>query len=375
LLLHTGSSHGFRYKTQCAGPAVWQALRIYTREKALSVPEQASFPQNRERTGSWLKPHRSNDPGSHERPLCYRTALAADGGGENEADLRLGAAESMTVSTITLDGSRLAARRAAGIAAGAAAVLLRRGRAPRLLLLAVADKRGRVPHVAAKLRACAAAGIEVVPLMIDAGTTTPGAQRALTAAIAEWRPDAVFVQLPLPAGINEEAITSAIPADSDVDIMSPERVQRYMATPGELPALTISAALLLLEAHAVSIRGRRGALVAEESAFSLMFREALSRSGAQMEPLVAPASADVAAQVSRAELVVVAAGQPGLLHTGMLTRGAVALDIGYFNEGGRGDIDVAPGIEHLAAIMPVPGGVGPMTVSALLERVVQFSSG
>jgi methylenetetrahydrofolate dehydrogenase (NADP+) / methenyltetrahydrofolate cyclohydrolase len=278
------------------------------------------------------------------------------------------------VSTITLDGTSLATRRADGIAAGAAAVVMRRGRAPRLLLMAAADERGRVPHAAAKLRACAAAGIEVVPLIIDAGASTPSAQHALSAAIAEWRPDAVFVQLPLPAGIREEAITSVIPAESDVDIMSPERVQRYMAAPGELPALTISAALLLLEAHAVSLAGRRGVLVAEESSFSLMFREALSRMGAYMEPLVAPASVDVRSRVSRADLVVVAAGQPGLLHTGMLARGTVALDIGYFNEGGRGDIDVSPGIEHLAAIMPVPGGVGPMTVSALLERVVQFAS-
>jgi methylenetetrahydrofolate dehydrogenase (NADP+) / methenyltetrahydrofolate cyclohydrolase len=286
-----------------------------------------------------------------------------------------GAVESETMSTITLDGSSLAARRAEDIATGAAAVLTRRGRAPRLLLMAAADERGRVPYVAAKLRACAAAGIEAVPLIVDAGDATPGAQSALTSAIAESLPDAVFVQLPLPACIREEVITSVIPTESDVDIMSPERVQRYMATPGEVPALTISAALLLLEAHAVSIEGRRGVVVAEDSAFSLMFREALSRSGAQMEPLVAPASVDLRARVSRADLVVVAAGRPGLLHTGMLTRGAIALDIGYFNKGGRGDIDVSPGIEHLAAIMPVPGGVGPMTVSALLERVVQFSSG
>jgi methylenetetrahydrofolate dehydrogenase (NADP+) / methenyltetrahydrofolate cyclohydrolase len=303
-----------------------------------------------------------------------KIAVTADGSGENKGTSNSGTAESKTMTAITLDGSSLAARRAADIAAAAAAVLTRRGRAPRLLLMAAADERGRVPHAAAKLRACAAAGIEAVPLIVDAGMTTPGAQRALTTAIAEWRPDAVFVQLPLPAGIREEVITSAIPAESDVDIMSPERVQRYMATPGEVPALTISAALLLLDAHAVSLHGRRGVVVAEESAFSLMFGEALSRSGAQMEPLVEPGAVDVRARVSGAELVVVAAGQPGLLHTGMLARGCVVLDIGYFNEGGRGDIDVSHGIGHLAAIMPVPGGVGPMTVSALLERVVQFSS-
>jgi methylenetetrahydrofolate dehydrogenase (NADP+) / methenyltetrahydrofolate cyclohydrolase len=47
--------------------------------------------------------------------------------------------------------------------------------------------------------------------------------------------------------------------------------------------------------------------------------------------------------------------------------------VGYFNEGGRGDIDLTPGVGHLAAVMPVPGGVGPMTVSALLERTVHFA--
>jgi methylenetetrahydrofolate dehydrogenase (NADP+) / methenyltetrahydrofolate cyclohydrolase len=278
------------------------------------------------------------------------------------------------MSPITLDGSRLAARQAAGIAGGAAAVLTRRGRAPCLLLMAAADEHGRVPHVRVKLRACAAAGIEAVPLIVGTAASTADAESALSAALAASRPDAVFVQLPLPAGIREDVITSTIPAELDVDIMSPVRVHRYMVTPGEMPALTISAALLLLNAHDVSIVGLRGVIVAERSAFSLMLVEELSRRGALMAPLVEPSAGAEESRVRRAELVIAAAGQPGLLHTGMLARGCIALDMGYFNEGGRGDIDTSPGIEHLAAIMPVPGGVGPMTVSVLLERVVHFSS-
>jgi methylenetetrahydrofolate dehydrogenase (NADP+) / methenyltetrahydrofolate cyclohydrolase len=272
-----------------------------------------------------------------------------------------------------LDGRDLAARRAEGLAARAAEVRARRGRAPVLLLVAFADAAGRASHVAGKLRACAAAGVETVPLIVAATHDTDAAVAAMHEALDAHRPDGVFVQFPYPAHIAGERIEAAIPEDADVDIMTTERIRRYLDGAADLPPVTVTAALLLLDDAGVAVEGRSGAVVAEESPFSLLLCEALRRRGATMQPLIAPASPDLPARVRNAGLVVVAAGQPGLVSVDMLRPGSIAVDLGYFNEGGRGDIDTRAGCAHLAAIIPVPGGIGPMTVSALVERVIAFA--
>ncbi len=75
-------------------------------------------------------------------------------------------------------------------------------------------------------------------------------------------------------------------------------------------------------------------------------------------------------QVGRHRLVVVAAGRPGAVSAQAMAPGTVAIDLGYHNTGGRGDIDTTGGFDHLRAIAPVPGGIGPMTVSVLIERTI-----
>jgi methylenetetrahydrofolate dehydrogenase (NADP+) / methenyltetrahydrofolate cyclohydrolase len=259
------------------------------------------------------------------------------------------------------------------IAGRAAAVFDRRGRPPRLVIVAFRDGHGRVPHVDRKIRMCAAAGIAVTPLVIPSGVHTHDALARMRRVLDDGLFDGVFVQFPFPAAIDGGAFASAIPVALDVDIMTPVRSARFMSGIDTLPPVTVSAGLLLLEEYDVSIDGRRGIVVADESPFSLMFRAALVMRGAEMSGLVAPTAPDLDQRVHDAGLVVVAAGTPGLVRSATLSRGAVAIDAGYFNPGGHGDIDLSGGIEHLAAIAPVPGGIGPVTVSALLERVVLFA--
>jgi methylenetetrahydrofolate dehydrogenase (NADP+) / methenyltetrahydrofolate cyclohydrolase len=230
-----------------------------------------------------------------------------------------------------------------------------------------------MPHVAGKRRACSAAGVDVTVLPLDAGIDSEPASRLVADAIAGAEFDAVFVQIPLPAGIDEADLMREVPPHLDIDVMTPERVVRYLSGLDDEPPVTVTAALLLLDEHDVDIDGRRGVVVAQESDFALLFGEALRRQGARMQQLADPAISDLEVQLRDAQLVVAAAAQPGVVSTAMLAPGCVAIDAGYFNSGGRGDIDVSPGIEHLAALMPVPGGIGPMTVSVLVERVVRMA--
>jgi methylenetetrahydrofolate dehydrogenase (NADP+)/methenyltetrahydrofolate cyclohydrolase len=102
-----------------------------------------------------------------------------------------------------------------------------------------------------------------------------------------------------------------------------------------------------------------------------MFREELTRRGARMGDVLALDDAHASAVLSDAGLVVVSVGKPGAVDATGLARGAVAIDVGYFNPGGRGD--VRGDTSHLSAIAPVPGGIGPMTVSMLIERTILFA--
>jgi len=253
------------------------------------------------------------------------------------------------------------------------AVTAARGRAPLLGILGFADASGKVPHVAPKLRAAESCGIAVDVAAVPLGTTLADTLAAAERLRATPDLDGLFVQFPYPDPAWADAVEAMIPASLDVDVMAPVEVERYFADASALPPVTVSAALYLVDEAGIVLHGRRGVVVAEQSPFAEMFREAFARRGAQMSALVAPAAAADDVRVRNAGVVIVAAGVPGAVDAMMLADGAVAIDVGYFNAGARGDIVHAETARHLDAIVPVPGGIGPMTISALLERVILFA--
>jgi methylenetetrahydrofolate dehydrogenase (NADP+) / methenyltetrahydrofolate cyclohydrolase len=277
------------------------------------------------------------------------------------------------MAVLILDGTRLAAARAPLLATRAARVLDRRGSGPLLLIVGIEDDRGVVPFVQRKVASGAELGITVELLTLAAEVDAAAALGELGTALARRPFDGVFVQVPFPHGFDGDALVEGIPAALDVDVMTRRRIDEYMADPAALPPVTVAAGLALLDAWAVSVEGLDGVVVAEASPFADMFRMALARRGARMQPLVAPGAADLAERAGEAGLVVVAAGSPALVRATQLAPGAVVLDVGYFNTGGVGDVDLTGGAAHLSALSPVPGGIGPMTVSALMERVVLFA--
>ena len=275
---------------------------------------------------------------------------------------------------ILLDGRRLAEERAPGLAARAAHIAQERGRPPRLLLIAFFGADGRAPSAEIKLRACAAVGIEVAPVLLPDDATTDYVLRSVAAGLAEHAADAAFVEFPFPDGVDGDAVMAQVPESLDVDVMTPGRVREYLEKGAGAPPLTIAAALALLDRYDVSVAGLDGIVVGEPAPFNEMFRVALERRGARMRPVVPPHAPDLGACVREARRVVASAARPGLIDSGTLAPGTVAIEAGYYNPGGRGDIDTTAGTAHLAALAPVPGGVGPMTVSMLLERVIDFAA-
>jgi methylenetetrahydrofolate dehydrogenase (NADP+)/methenyltetrahydrofolate cyclohydrolase len=269
-----------------------------------------------------------------------------------------------------LDGRALARAREPSLTARAERVARRRGRLPTLFLLAFPGSDGRAAHVDAKIRACQRVGVRlrVALAEVDAG---PGRGRQmLETGVREDEPDGVFIQFPFPPDVDRDALTAVVPRELDIDVMSRLAYQDYMNGHAAAPPLTVMATLELLEAHRQPIRTRTAVVVGPRTPFNRMFAEALRRRGATTS-LVPPESPERCARLGEASLVVVSAAQPAVVSSGELPAGSTVVDAGYFNPGGRGDIATSAGTDHLAALAPVPGGVGPMTISALVEAVIE----
>jgi len=271
-----------------------------------------------------------------------------------------------------LDGTLLAKARADGLLTRAGAVTRVRGRAPTLAIIAF-GRAGAAPWLDRKLTACAAAGVAAVPLIIGPRIHPAAVAAMIGELIMQSNADGVFLQIPCPAGLDERPLIAMIPEDLDVDVMSAGRVRAYFADRAALPPVTVTAALDMLAAYDVDVRGRRGIVIADESPFALMLAESLSRAGASMAPLVAPRKRDLSSNFGGADLIISAAGRPKLVNAADIAPGSIVIDAGYFNPRGIGDIDVTSGVDHLDAFGPVPGGIGPMTISALIDRVILFA--
>ena len=279
---------------------------------------------------------------------------------------------------IILDGRRLSRERAPGLAARAARIARERGWPPRLALVAFAQEDGRAPFAERKLEACEEAGVQVAARVLSGRATTDEVRRAIAELLEVAGPgggalDGVFLEFPFPPGVDERAVMASVPESLDIDVMTEGRIHRYLEEGLGPPPLTVAAGLELLDRYRVDVAGLDGLVVGEDSSFTRMFAAALARRGARMRPITSADAPDLDQRIDEAQLVVAVAGRPGRIRAGSLAPGAVAIDVGYFNPGGRGDIDLSGGITHLTALAPVPGGIGPMTVSMLIERIIEFA--
>lgn len=273
------------------------------------------------------------------------------------------------VPPLILDGRLLAARRLPALRDRAGRVRASRGTPPTLLLVAFADAEGGAPWVSRKGRAGREVGVDVRPLVLPPDLDTAGALAALERAIEVARPDGILLQVPFPPDIDLDALTAAVPAEADVDVMKPEGFRAFMAGRLDRPPATVGAALALLDEGGVDLRDRQGVVIGEDAPFTVMLAEALARRGARMS-VVAAGGAELRERLAESTLIVTSVSRRGAVRASDLAEGSVVVDGGYFNPGGRGDVDVSGGVGHLAALVPVPGGLGPMTVSVLLEGVI-----
>ena len=259
----------------------------------------------------------------------------------------------------------------AAIRERAAAAQVRLGRPPTLAIVRVGDDPDAAVYTRSLLRACRSAGLLGLDVQVTAPADEGEAVRQGRELGAAAEVDGILLQTPLPAGVRREALVDAIPPVKDVDGLTPENAGLLaLGRPRHIPA-TARALLLLAEAAGRPLPGARAVVVGRSNVVGLPTILQLLNANATLT-VCHRATLDLAAETRRAELLVVAAGQPGLITGGMVAPGAVVLDAGTtVTEGGlRGDVDAASVAEVAGVLTPVPGGVGPVTIAVLLRQVV-----
>jgi len=271
-----------------------------------------------------------------------------------------------------LDGRRLAAaieqRLAATIRAGIAAS----GRAPGLAVLRVGDDPASGVYVAHKQRACDRIGIRNLGAHLPADTPAAAVLATIERLNADPAVDAILLQLPLPPGLAEGPLLAAIDPAKDADGLHSLNLGRLLKGEPGPRSCTPAGVMALLAAAGIQLAGRRAVVVGRSILVGQPMALMLQAADATVS-VAHSRTVDLPALTRQAEVLVVAAGRPRLIGAEHVQAGAVVVDVGIHRQpqGGLcGDV-IQEQVEPIAAALsPVPGGVGPMTVAMLLVNTV-----
>jgi methylenetetrahydrofolate dehydrogenase (NADP+)/methenyltetrahydrofolate cyclohydrolase len=270
-----------------------------------------------------------------------------------------------------LGGRDLASEVRAEVAARLRVHLARGGRAPRLVAFAVAPTGGERAYLETQARAAEAAGFTFRLEALHASTDTAAARERLARLSADPEVDGVLVSWPLPPALERERVLEALDPRKDVDALSPAWLGRLAVDPTARAPATARAVMAILAQAGVDLGRSRVTLVGAGRTAGLPTLLLLLGAGAQVRVVHRPEHG-VEAAVRDADVVVAAAGRPGVVSASALRPGAVVVDVGVTEVEGRLLGDVAGEVAAVAsAYTPVPGGVGPVTVSYLLLNALE----
>ena len=271
-----------------------------------------------------------------------------------------------------LDGKASAAQIKADLARRVA-VLAERGVRPGLGTVLVGDDPGSRSYVAGKHRDCAQVGIASIQVELPAAVPPAELQSTLEQLNADPACTGYLVQLPLPGSLDENWALGLVDPDKDADGLHPTSLGRLvLGAPGPLPC-TPRGIVALLQRHGVGLAGAHVCVVGRGTTVGRPLGLLLTRKSENATvTLCHTGTRDLAEHTRRADIIVSAAGRPGLITADMVRPGAVCVDVGITRTeaGLAGDLDRSVA-EVASWVAPVPGGVGPMTRAMLLSNVVE----
>ncbi len=274
---------------------------------------------------------------------------------------------------LILDGRSLAADLRTELVARTAS-LREMGIRPTLVVVFVGENESSLAYVRNLERTGDRVGIRVVVDRLAQSATAAEIRSRLETLHEDSSVHGVMLQQPLPPHLSIREIADAIPAHKDVDGAHPTNQGHLAFGSGTeyVPATPAAVMLLLERSPHWPLRGRRAVMIGRSIVVGAPVAMLMVGQDATVT-ILHKESLDLQPHVKMAEVVVVAAGAPGLIHGSDLMPGATVIDVGTTLVNGvlRGDVDFESAVEVAGAITPVPGGVGPVTNVALLRNVVK----
>jgi methylenetetrahydrofolate dehydrogenase (NADP+) / methenyltetrahydrofolate cyclohydrolase len=245
-------------------------------------------------------------------------------------------------------------------------------RAPALATVLVGEDPASQIYVRNKRRTCESLGIRSVPVQLDAGIDNAELLAQVDRLNADDGIDGILVQLPLPRQLDATTVIERIRPDKDVDGFHPYNLGRLAQRLPTLRQCTPYGVIELLRSTGEGFHGKRAVVVGASNIVGRPMALELLLAGCTTT-VCHRFTRDLAAEVARAQIVVVAVGKPGLVRGDWIAPGATVVDVGMnrLADGSLcGDVEFAAAAERAAWITPVPGGVGPMTVTMLMANTL-----
>jgi methylenetetrahydrofolate dehydrogenase (NADP+)/methenyltetrahydrofolate cyclohydrolase len=270
-----------------------------------------------------------------------------------------------------IDGKAVAAKVRAEVAANVAEWVSAGNAQPGLATVLVGDDPASAVYVANKRKACVEVGIADLHKHLQTDVSQETVAELLTALAKDPAVSGILLQLPVPTQMLGSDLTALIPAEKDVDGLTP--VSAGLLALGEtgLRPCTPSGVMELLDHHGVQIEGAEAVVVGRSDLVGKPLAQMLLQRSATVT-IAHSRTRDLGAVCSRAEILVAAVGVPELLGAGHIKPGAVVIDVGInrTDAGLVGDVDFEAAATLASLITPVPGGVGPMTIAMLLRNTL-----
>jgi methylenetetrahydrofolate dehydrogenase (NADP+)/methenyltetrahydrofolate cyclohydrolase len=273
------------------------------------------------------------------------------------------------MSATILDGKALA-KRVRGEVAVEAARLRAAGIEPGLAVVLIGDDPASQIYVRGKTAGAAEVGIRTFDHRLPATTTDAEALALVAKLNADPAVDGILIQLPLPRGLDARRILFAVDPRKDVDGIHPENIGRLLMGEPRFVACTPLGVMRLIAEAGLSLAGANAVVVGRSNMVGKPMAALLLNADATVT-VCHSKTRDLAAAVGRADLVVAAVGRAEMIRGDWIKPGAVVIDVGINRqETGKllGDVEFAAAATRAAAITPVPGGVGPMTIAMLLAN-------
>ena len=270
-----------------------------------------------------------------------------------------------------LDGKAMSEELRADIARKVAA-LNERGVTPGLAVILVGDDPASQIYVRNKGIGCEKTGMHSVTIRMPEDTTQQALEEQIRALNADPAIHGILVQLPLPPHLDEAAALAAIAPEKDVDGFHVQNAGRLLCGLPGVVACTPKGAMEMIRRTGVSLSGKEAVVVGRSNIVGKPMAMLLLQANCTVT-MCHSRTADLASHTRRADILVAAVGKPGFITADMVKPGAIVIDVGINRVDGRvvGDVDFEHVKDVAGWITPVPGGVGRMTITMLLQNTLE----